>query len=102
MKTKACAPAKHHYDECAERVTEQHEQHGKAHEDCVEECKSNPLPLPFRRHDYFILTVSTSFPPHALRHQLRRAQAFQAAAVNDTTYREPGATDHTLQFLLDE
>ncbi|KAK5114417.1 hypothetical protein LTR85_010240 [Meristemomyces frigidus] len=37
MKTQQCAPAKHHYDECAERVTEQHEQHGKAHEDCVEE-----------------------------------------------------------------
>ncbi|KAK5130174.1 hypothetical protein LTR08_002428 [Meristemomyces frigidus] len=37
MRTKQCAPAKHHYDECSERVTEQHETHGKAHEDCVEE-----------------------------------------------------------------
>ncbi|EMC98504.1 hypothetical protein BAUCODRAFT_32556, partial [Baudoinia panamericana UAMH 10762] len=37
MRSQKCAPLKHHYDECAERVTEQHEQHGKAHEDCVEE-----------------------------------------------------------------
>ncbi|GAM84070.1 hypothetical protein ANO11243_020620 [Dothideomycetidae sp. 11243] len=36
-RTAACAPLKHHYDECAERVTAQHEEHGKAHEDCVEE-----------------------------------------------------------------
>ena len=39
MRSQQCAPLKHHYDECAERVTQQHEQHGKAHEDCVEECK---------------------------------------------------------------
>ncbi|KAK0942546.1 Cytochrome b-c1 complex subunit 6, mitochondrial [Friedmanniomyces endolithicus] len=38
MRTQQCAPLKHHYDECSERVTQQHEQHGKAHEDCVEEC----------------------------------------------------------------
>lgn len=38
-KTAACAPLKHHYDECAERVTRQHEENGKADEDCVEECK---------------------------------------------------------------
>ncbi|KAK5113831.1 hypothetical protein LTR62_003215 [Meristemomyces frigidus] len=37
LKSKSCAPLKHHYDECAERVTQQHEQHGKPHEDCVEE-----------------------------------------------------------------
>ncbi|PSK42715.1 putative ubiquinol-cytochrome C reductase hinge protein [Elsinoe australis] len=36
-KTAACAPLKHHYDECAERVTRQHEENGKADEDCVEE-----------------------------------------------------------------
>ncbi|GAB7350476.1 hypothetical protein MBLNU459_g1072t1 [Dothideomycetes sp. NU459] len=35
--SKECAPAKHHYDHCVERVTSQQEQHGKAHEDCVEE-----------------------------------------------------------------
>lgn len=39
LKTAACAPLKHHYDECAERVQHQEEQHGKANEDCVEECK---------------------------------------------------------------
>jgi len=41
MQTKECAPAKHHYDECAERVTKQMEEgDGKAKEDCVEECTS--------------------------------------------------------------
>jgi hypothetical protein len=40
MKTPQCAPLKHHYDECAERVQQQEEEHGKAQEDCVEECKS--------------------------------------------------------------
>lgn len=40
MKTPACAPAKHHYDECAERVQGQIDENGKADEDCVEECKS--------------------------------------------------------------
>lgn len=39
--SKQCAPAKHHYDECVERVTSQ-EADGGAKEDCVEECKSNP------------------------------------------------------------
>jgi uncharacterized protein YecT (DUF1311 family) len=38
LKTAQCAPLKHHYDECAERVKHQEEQHGKASEDCVEEC----------------------------------------------------------------
>ncbi|KAF2657943.1 hypothetical protein K491DRAFT_703191 [Lophiostoma macrostomum CBS 122681] len=36
-KSKDCSPAKHHYDECAERVTGQIESDGKAKEDCVEE-----------------------------------------------------------------
>ncbi|KAI3398957.1 hypothetical protein diail_7984 [Diaporthe ilicicola] len=34
--SKQCAPAKHHYDECVERVTSQ-EDNGGAKEDCVEE-----------------------------------------------------------------
>lgn len=38
MKTQECAPLKHHYEECAERVQQQVEEHGKAQEDCVEEC----------------------------------------------------------------
>ena len=36
-----CAPVKHHYDACAERVTRQQEDpdHKGPKEDCVEECK---------------------------------------------------------------
>lgn len=34
-----CAPYKHHYDHCVERVTKQQEENGKANEDCVEECE---------------------------------------------------------------
>ena len=37
-----CAPLKHHYDECVERVTAHHNDphKGKAKgEDCIEECK---------------------------------------------------------------
>lgn len=44
MKSQQCAPLKHHYDECAERVTQQQEENGKADEDCVEECMFKPLP----------------------------------------------------------
>lgn len=38
--SKQCQSHKHHYDECAERVTKQMEEseNGKAKEDCVEEC----------------------------------------------------------------
>jgi ubiquinol-cytochrome c reductase subunit 6 len=35
--SKECAPAKHHYDECAERVTSAQEAGKDAGEDCVEE-----------------------------------------------------------------
>jgi len=45
MKSQQCAPLKHHYDECAERVMHQQEENGKADEDCVEECKLNHLPI---------------------------------------------------------
>lgn len=38
-KSAECAPYKHHYDHCVERVTKQQEENGKADEDCVEECK---------------------------------------------------------------
>ncbi|KAL7622256.1 ubiquinol--cytochrome-c reductase subunit 6 [Parahypoxylon ruwenzoriense] len=40
--SKQCAPAKHHFDECVERVTSA-EESGEAKEDCVEECKENAL-----------------------------------------------------------
>lgn len=43
MTTKECSPAKHHYDECVERVTGKIENDGKSDEDCVEECR-NPSP----------------------------------------------------------
>ncbi|KAF2754703.1 Non-heme 11 kDa protein of cytochrome bc1 complex [Pseudovirgaria hyperparasitica] len=35
--SKECAPAKHHFDECAERVQGKIEADGKSDEDCVEE-----------------------------------------------------------------
>lgn len=44
--SKQCHPAKHHYDECVERVTGAGEgKHDKKHpdEDCVEECTFYPL-----------------------------------------------------------
>jgi hypothetical protein len=42
--SKQCAPAKHHFDECVERVTGATDEHDKKHpgEDCVEECKFVP------------------------------------------------------------
>lgn len=43
MKSQQCAPLKHHYDECAERVQQQQEENGKADEDCVEECKLHQM-----------------------------------------------------------
>lgn len=50
MKTQQCAPLKHHYDECAERVTKQQEENdGKAEEDCVEECKLSYMALMGKR-----------------------------------------------------
>lgn len=36
--SKQCAPSKHHFDECVERVQKQEEEEGAAKEDCVEEC----------------------------------------------------------------
>jgi hypothetical protein len=39
--SKQCAPAKHHFDECVERVTNQQAE-GGAKEDCVEECMLPP------------------------------------------------------------
>ncbi|KAI9900709.1 hypothetical protein N3K66_004971 [Trichothecium roseum] len=35
--SKQCAPSKHHFDECVERVQKQEEDEGAAKEDCVEE-----------------------------------------------------------------
>ncbi|OJJ59515.1 hypothetical protein ASPSYDRAFT_43866, partial [Aspergillus sydowii CBS 593.65] len=40
-----CAPYKHHYDECVERVTSQQEDedYKGPKEDCVEECQCNTI-----------------------------------------------------------
>ncbi|KAK3625983.1 Cytochrome b-c1 complex subunit 6, mitochondrial [Elasticomyces elasticus] len=84
MKSAKCAPLKHHYDECTERVTQQHEQHGKAHEDCVEEFRA-------------------SLPPHALRQPMRRAQAVQDAAVDkppEARHPHPVTPAHQLSALV--
>lgn len=35
--TKACAPLKHHFDECQERVLNQSDEEAEHHENCVEE-----------------------------------------------------------------
>lgn len=40
-----CAPYKHHYDHCVERVTKQQEENGKADEDCVEECEYSTMAI---------------------------------------------------------
>ncbi|KAL8661501.1 MAG: hypothetical protein Q9202_005510 [Teloschistes flavicans] len=46
-KSSQCAPLKHHYDACSERVQKQEEdeEHKGPKEDCVEECRSHPSPL---------------------------------------------------------
>jgi len=46
--SKQCAPAKHHFDECVERVTNASEEDG-ANEDCVEECEFVPAKPQSRR-----------------------------------------------------
>lgn len=50
-KSAQCAPLKHHYDECVERVTEQHDNpdHKGPKESCVEECELTH-PSPFSIH----------------------------------------------------
>lgn len=53
--SKQCAPAKHHYDECVERVTSQ-ESDGGAKEDCVEECKS------ISEQIYCVLEIGEEWP----------------------------------------
>jgi hypothetical protein len=87
MKSQQCAPLKHHYDECAERVMQQQEENGKADEDCVEECTSNPYSnavgktgsfMGYKLLCGFVLTTN-SLPPHALRIRLCCSQAIPPA-----------------------
>jgi hypothetical protein len=82
MKSQQCAPLKHHYDECAERVMQQQEENGKADEDCVEECMLRPLFKRCQRDSrllagykslYEHVLTLISLPPHALRIRLRRS-----------------------------
>ncbi|KAK5626191.1 hypothetical protein RRF57_001906 [Xylaria bambusicola] len=46
--SKQCAPAKHHFDECVERVTNASDDEGEK-EDCVEECEYSPFGFGSRR-----------------------------------------------------
>lgn len=88
MKTAACAPLKHHYDECAARVQRQEEEQGKAQEDCVEECEYRTGRLFMHRcPSICLLWISADrklrLPHDALRRPMRRTEAIQAAAIDD-------------------
>jgi hypothetical protein len=70
INSKGCAPAKHHFDECQERVTGQIESDGKAKEDCVEECKKlqsqlTPLFIPNNANQYSQSFTSLTAQPTA-------------------------------------
>lgn len=58
-----CSPAKHHFDECVERVHQQ-ESEGEAKEDCVEECT-------------FLHTIPFAFSPLYRSQKKRREIARQ-------------------------
>lgn len=68
MKTQQCAPLKHHYDECAERVQHQQETNGKADEDCVEECKFHHLNCGCSTHINLIYFTNGTVPVFHLMH----------------------------------
>ena len=101
--SKECHPAKHHYDECVERVTGQIENDGKASEDCVEECK----PTPHTRRS--TAADASSFPPCSLRNPMRRTQSLRPAQVEiasiaidrNIPYPHTTDTDGTLLELKD-
>ena len=101
MKTAQCAPLKHHYDECAARVIQQEEEHGKAHEDCVEECEPSP------QHREVVRRCSTtdsltprSLPHDALRDTVRRAEAVQISSINLLEMSRPSAAPGRLREAL--
>lgn len=64
-----CAPAKHHFDECVERVQQQ-ESEGGAKEDCVEECMSHSETADLDAQSCTIANMY-SLPPGSLRDRLR-------------------------------
>ena len=59
MKTSQCAPLKHHYDACAERVQQQ-EDAGEEKENCVEECKHIKQPLPRPNNGVVAINANTT------------------------------------------
>lgn len=93
--SKTCAPFKHHFDECVERVTRAQEDGDSSgpHEDCVEECKhaTTNCSLRYVINELFIVLEDNSFadiislyslPPPALRHPMCCPQALEELAVN--------------------
>lgn len=81
--SKQCSPAKHHFDECVERVTSA-ESEGGAKEDCVEECTS-PLDLLLHALLGSLLTRRHSLPPRPLCHPVRRSQALVRPQINQAS-----------------
>ena len=88
-KSAQCASVKHHYDECAERVTRQLEKadHKGPKEDCVEECEF--LVSIYALYMHTALTLSStdetllpsSLPSATLRHSMRCTQALPPVKV---------------------
>lgn len=104
--SKECAPAKHHYDECVERVTKQIDDNGKADEDCVEECKLiNPSPETTNIGSPIAGDASAdvphSLPPRPLRHPMRRPQALRPAQVN-RPHENPRPPPHTVRVRIED
>jgi ubiquinol-cytochrome c reductase subunit 6 len=86
-----CAPYKHHYEECVERVTAMHEDpdYKGPKEDCVEECMLRPLFLSSATaSDMRADLLRLSLPPPTLRNRLRRTQAVQIPQVKCQTQRD--------------
>lgn len=87
MRSSQCAGYKHHYEECVERVTYQHEhpEEFKGHkEDCVEECTIAKPNSPLTPHCCLhspLTTPRASLPPPALCNPMRCAQALQDPQV---------------------
>jgi hypothetical protein len=90
--SKECHGPKHHYDECAQRVTGQIENDGKATEDCVEECTSTNAAFPpphFLTYSKFstLLTAQPSAP--------RPGSSLSSSKSSDLTDKpDPPITSH--------
>ena len=94
--SKQCAPAKHHFDDCVERVQQQESEDG-AQEDCVEECTCNRCAdrqnstLSFCRQikEAPLTNRTYSLPPGTLRYRMRCSQAVVQAEIKKTQRRFP-------------